>query len=102
MPVLTESDKGKLRKYLKNKSEFAGWGKTAVEVLKKYKDDKIKAKKLGEYVLQIYRLSEEYESDDSSDSSDSDDDTPKTPKDVIKMLNSVKELKHDNRKFSLA
>ena len=102
---LSEKEKRKLRKYLKNKSEFAGWSETAVAVIKNYKDTEIKAKKLSECLWQIFKLSEDYESDcssDSSESDDSDDDTPKNAKQILEILKKVKAVKLEGKKFSLA
>ena len=70
---LNDFERNYLTKYLKNKTEFRGWGKTAQVIMKDKELTKIKAKALTTHLLHIFMLSEDYDSDsDSSDSEDSD------------------------------
>ena len=67
---ISEKDAIKLRKFLKDGCEFKGLTETAVAVLKSEDSRQLKVKVLTKKISQIFRLSEDYESDES----DIDDD----------------------------
>ena len=67
--VLDKSDADKLRKFLKDGSEFRGYLPTAKLILAKSQEG-LKAKKLAKQLMQTFRLSEDFDSD--SDASDSE------------------------------
>ena len=92
-----------MRKFLKDRSEFRGWSKTGMLVLKEHKKGTMKGKALALMLIKIYMLSEDYESDDSdsSDSDDSDRQEKPTRKSVISILKKEGKLKLDGKKFSL-
>ena len=60
---LTEKEKAAFRKFLKDGSEFRGLEKTAIAVLQREKPNEMKLKKLAKQVSQIYRMSEDFDSD---------------------------------------
>ena len=61
-----------MRKFLKDGTEFRGLEKTVVAILKshydgrKNKDGRIKIKQAAATINKVYRLSEDYDSDESS------------------------------------
>ena len=89
-------------KYLKNKTEFRGWGATAAVLMKDRELTKIKAKSLAESLIRVFMLSEDYDSDsDSSDSEDSDVEKKPTKKELINKLKKAKQLEEDGKYFLL-
>ena len=64
---ITADEANKLRKFLKDETEFRGYNKTAILILKQHKCG-MKAQSLANQVRNCFRLSEDFDSD--SDCSD--------------------------------
>ena len=84
---LTEKEKMNLRKYLEDGCEFKGVEKTAVAVLKKAEEQQMKLRKLARQLSQIYKLSEDFDSD--SDASENEDSWIANRKKVAKKLKKI-------------
>ena len=66
-----EIDSAKLRKFLEDGCTWQGLEKTALLILKKEKSYSMKKKALAKVISQVFRLSEDFESDSDSDSDES-------------------------------
>ena len=66
---LSEKQKDKFRKFLESGCEFKGLEKTVMDVLKKEDSREMKLKSLAKQITQIYKLSEDFD----SESEDEDD-----------------------------
>ena len=62
---LSEKEQIKLRKFLEDGCEFKGLVNTAVAILKKEDSKQLKVKVLAQKIGQVFRLSEDYDSDES-------------------------------------
>lgn len=83
-----------MRKFLKKETEFFGYVKTALLVLKD-KPQGLKVKKLAKQISNCFRLSEDFDSD--SDASDDDNKLyRKGTKSVIKLLKKDDRIVIDN------
>ena len=99
---LTEKEKLKLRKFLEDGCEFRGFEKTAIAVLKKESEQQMKLKRLAKQVSQIYKLSEDFDSD--SEASENEDDWLASRKKVVKKLKKIScdKLKVEGKLIKLA
>ena len=62
---ISEAEAIKLRRFLKDGSEFSGLIETAIAILKKESTRQLKVRVLSKKISQIFRLSEDYDSDES-------------------------------------
>ena len=62
---ITEAEAIQLRRFLKDGCEFNGLDETAIAVLKKESSRQLKLRVLSKKISQIFRLSEDYDSDES-------------------------------------
>ena len=81
---LTEKEKINLRKFLEDGCEFRGLETTVISVLKKQGTQQMKLKRLAKQITQIYKLSEDFDSD--SDASQDEDGWLANRKKVVKRL----------------
>ena len=95
---ISKQEANKLRKFLKNECEFRGYVETAKLMLKSKPS---KTKTLAKSLLQVFRLSEDYDSD--SDASDSDNEGYKKGYKTIvkKLVKSEKFQINDENQISL-
>lgn len=97
---ISPTEATRLRKFLKKETEFYGYDKTAVMMLKEHKDG-IKAKHLAKHLRNCFRLSEDFDSD--SDCSDEDNKLyRKGVKSIQKVLAKSDKLVIDNDIAKLA
>ena len=96
---LTEKEKVAMRKFLKEGSEFRGLEKTAVAVLEKEKTKEMKLKKLAKQLTQIYKMSEDFDSD--SDASEDEDSWLADKKKVKKSLKKSGKFQVDGKMIKL-
>ena len=62
---ISEAEAIKLRRFLKDGCEFSGLTETAIAILKKESSRQLKVRALSKKISQIFRLSEDYDSDES-------------------------------------
>ena len=62
---ISEKEAIRLRKFLDDGCEFKGFAETAIAILKKTESKSMKIKVLTKTMQQVFKLSEEYDSDDS-------------------------------------
>ena len=96
---LTEKQKDKLRKFLESGCEFKGLEKTVIDVLKKDDSREMKLKSLAKQIVQIYKLSEDFD----SESEDEDDGWLADRKKVAKKMKKLESdrLEIDGKKIKL-
>ena len=62
---MSEAEAIQLRKFLKDGCEFSGLAETAIAVLKKENSRQLKLRALSKKIASIFRLSEDFDSDES-------------------------------------
>ena len=60
-----EEEANRLRKFLKDGCEFRGLAETAIAILRKEQTRQLKLRRLSKKIGQVFRLSEDYDSDES-------------------------------------
>ena len=96
---LTEKEKIAMRKFLKEGSEYRGLEKTAVAVLEKEGAREMKLKKLTRQLTQIYKMSEDFDSD--SDASEDENAWLADRKKVKKSLKRSEKFEVDGKMIKL-